>query len=202
MPQIEKYIEVKWHGRVGQGVLPTAAALAEVMAGEGKYVQAFPDFNKEKNCIFVEAYNRLSDTPVKRHSAVEEADFIVIMDPALITYAPPVTKFPAKKNIAIIVNTPAGPQRIKDKLGLRDCRVYTLDADTIAREETGKINPIPNILLMAVLVDCLGWIPMEIFKQRLQPLLSPRYPADLASAYLNSVDRCVKEVRYGNGNES
>jgi pyruvate ferredoxin oxidoreductase gamma subunit len=188
-----KYLEVKWHGRSGRGVLTTAAVLAEVLAMEGKYVQAVPDFKNDKNSAFFQAYNRLSDSPVRLHSAITAADIIVIMDPALILNVNTDIKTNAKENAVYIVNTSAAPGVIKEKLAVPDNHIFTLDTNSIIREEIGNGNSIPNVPLMSVLIRWIDWISIETFKQRLQQSLSHLLTADQLAVNIKSVDSAVEE---------
>lgn len=183
-----KYLEIKWYGRAGQGVMTAATVLAEVLAMEGKYVQACPDFSNGKSCVSVQAFNRLADTPVKLHSAVETPDIVVIMDIALFIKEHTGTKPNAGENTIYIINTPAAPEIIKEKLGILDNPLYTMDADSIGCCETGQGEAVPNIALMTVLIHCLAWIPLETFKQRLRQSLSQWLPPDQVTANLKSVD--------------
>ena len=191
----DKFLEVKWHGRPGQGVMAAAAVLAEVMALAGKYVQAFPHFNKEKNCAFVEAYNRLADTPLRLHAEIEAAGIVVIMDPTLVLHINPELKANVKENALYIVNTTAGPGVIQGKLEIPHSLIYTLDADTIIREEMGMDSPTLNIPLLTVLTHCIGGISVEVFKQRLQQVLSRRWQPKLVTAGLKSVDRGLNDFK-------
>jgi len=187
------YLEVKWYGRTGQGVLTTAAVLAEVLAMEGKYVQAVPDFQNDKNSAFFQAYNRLSDSPLRLHSAITAADIVVVMDPNLILNTNTDIKTNAKENAAYIVNTSAAPGLIKEKLAVRDNRIFTLAPDNIVREEMGNGNSTPNVPLMTVLIGWIDWISIEAFKQRLQQSLSHLLTADRLAANIKSVDSVVEE---------
>ena len=193
-----KYFEVKWYGRTGQGVLTTAVVLAEVLAMEGKYVQAVPDFNSDKNSAFFQAYNRLSDSPVRLHSAIDAADIIVIMDPNLILNTNTDIKTNAKENAVYIVNTSAAPGLIKEKLAIREDHIFTLDPDNIVREEMGNGNSTPNVPLMTVLIRWIDWISIETFKQRLQQSLSHLLTADQLAANIKSVDSVAEEFKKSN----
>ena len=196
-----KYLEVKWYGRSGQRVLTSAAVLAEVLAMEGKYVQTVPDFNSEKNSAFFQAYNRLSDSPVRLHSAIVAADIIVIMDPTLILNTNTDLKSNAKENAVYIVNTSAAPGLIKEKLTVRDNHIFTLDTDNIVREGIGNGNAIPNVPLMTVLIHWINWISIATFKQRLQQLLSHCLTAERVAANIKSVDSVVQEFKKSNNTE-
>jgi pyruvate ferredoxin oxidoreductase gamma subunit len=195
------YLEVKWYGRTGQGVLITAAVLAEVLAMEGKYVQAVPDFNNDKNSAFFQAYNRLSDSPVRLHSAIAAADIIVIMDPNLIVNTNTDIKINAKESAVYIVNTSAAPGLIKEKLAVPDKHIFTLDTDNIVREAIGNGNSTPNVPLMTVLIRWIDWISIETFKQRLQQSLSHLLTVDQLAANIKSVDSAAEEFKKSNNAE-
>lgn len=196
-----KYLEVKWFGRTGQGVMTTAAVLAEVLAMEGKYVQAVPDFNSDKNNVFFQAYNRLSDSPVRLHSAITAADIIVIMDPNMILNSTINIKTNAKENAVYIINSSAAPGLIKEKLMVPDNHIFTLDTDAIFREEIGNGNSIPNVPIMTVIIRWIDWISIETFKQRLQLSLSHLLTADRVAANIKSVDIVAEEFNKSNNAE-
>jgi pyruvate ferredoxin oxidoreductase gamma subunit len=193
-----KYLEIKWYGRTGEEVLTTAAVLAEVLAMEGKYVQTVPDYSSEKNCAFFQAYNRLSDSPVRVHSAITAADIIVIMDPNLILNTDIDIKTNAKENAVYIVDTSAPPGLIKEKLAVPANHIFILDTGIMAREESGNGNSIPNVPLMTVLIGWIDWISIDTFKQRLRESMSHLWTPGQAAANIKSVDRAAQEVKKSN----
>jgi pyruvate ferredoxin oxidoreductase gamma subunit len=187
-------LEIKWHGRAGQGVGTAASVLAEVLAMEGKYVQAFPEFDVEKRPPSVKAYNRFSAGPVKRHSTVKQADIVAVMDAALILSGD--VSANAKDDALYIVNTSYTPEFVKEKLSAAAENIYTIDADKIAREEIG--HPIPNIPMMAIIIRIIDWLPLERFTQHLGQILTSQLgdDSDLVPANLKTVNRALKEVRW------
>jgi len=196
-----RYLEIKWYGRRGQEVLTTAAVLAEVLAMEGKYVQTVPDFSSEKNSVIFQAYNRLSDSPVRVHSAIADADIVVIMDPALILNPNTSLKTNAKETAVYIVNTPAAHESIKEKLVVPDNRIFTLDTHKIVREEIGNGISIPNIPLITVLIHWIDWISIETFKQHLRQSLSLLSNAERTAVNIKTVDRVAEEFKKSNDTE-
>jgi pyruvate ferredoxin oxidoreductase gamma subunit len=196
-----RYLEIKWYGRSGQEVLTTAAVLAEVLAMEGKYVQAVPDFNSDKNSVIFQAYNRLSDSPLRVHSAITAADIVVIMDPALVLNTSTDLKTNAKENAVYIINTSAAHGSIKERLVVPDNHIFTLDTHKIVREEIGNGISIPNIPLITVLIRWIDWISIETFKQRLRQSLSHLLNAERAAANIKSVDRVAEEFKKSNNTE-
>jgi pyruvate ferredoxin oxidoreductase gamma subunit len=193
-----KYLEIKWYGRTGDEVLTTAAVLAEVLAVEGNYVQTVPGYSSEKNCAFFQAYNRLSNSPVRVHSTITAADIIVIMDPGLVLNTDIDIKTNAKENAVYIVNTSAPPGLIKEKLAVPADHIFTLDTGIITREESGNGNSIPNVPLMTVLIGWIDWISIETFKQRLRQSMSNLWTPDRAAARIRSVDRAAREFKKSN----
>jgi len=189
---MSKYLEIKWQGSAGQGVVTAAAVLAEVLAGEGKYVQAFPEFVAQKQRPSILAFNRVSDSPIKTHAGVDRAGTVVLMDVRQLLNVN--IKKNLKENAAFIVNTTYTPDFIKEKLNLsEENKIYTLDADTIAREEIDR--SIPNIPLMTIVVDVLDLIPIERFRDRLKTLLTLKLSPELAAANINTVERALNEVK-------
>jgi pyruvate ferredoxin oxidoreductase gamma subunit len=196
-----RYLEIKWYGRSGQEVLTTAAVLAEVLAMEGKYVQAVPDFNSDKNSEIFQAYNRLSDSPVRVHSAITAADIVVIMDPALVLNTSIDLKTNAKENAVYIISTSAAHGLIRERLVVPDNHIFTLDTHKIVREEIRNGTSIPNIPLITVLIRWIDWISIENFKERLRQLLSLLLNAERAEANIKSVDRVAEEFKNSNNTE-
>jgi len=189
---MSKYIEIKWQGSAGQGVVTAAAVLAEVLAGEGKYVQAFPEFIAQKQRPSILAFNRLSDTPIKTHSGVNRAGTLVLMDVRQLLTAN--VKKNLKENADFIINTTYTPEFIKEKLNLsEENKIYTLDANTIAQEEIGR--PIPNIPLMAVVLNSMDLVSMDCFRHRLKELLSLKLSPELAASNIVTVERALNEVK-------
>lgn len=187
-----KHIEIKWQGRAGQGVTTAAALLAQIMALDGKWVQAFPEFIPVKRRPSILAFNRISDTPIKSHAEVKEAGTMVLMDVRLFMHAS--FKRKIAPDAAYIINTSHEPDFIKEKLNLAETnKIYTLDADTIAAEEIGE--PFPNIPLMTVLINMMELIPVESFKEKLDRVLSLEFDSKLAAANIKTVERALKEVK-------
>jgi pyruvate ferredoxin oxidoreductase gamma subunit len=188
-----KHLEIKWQGRPGQGVVTAAAMLAEVLAQEGKYVQAFPEFIAQKRSPSILAFNRLSESPIKTHAEVDNADIVVLLDVRLLLNTD--VKKNAGENATYIINTSYNPDFIKEKLNLSEKnKVFTLDADTIANEELGQA--IPNIPLMAIVLNTVNLIPMENYQKGLKKALSLKFDPELAEANAATIERALNEVKH------
>lgn len=187
-------IEIRWHGRAGQGVVTAAVTLADVLAGEeGKYVQAFPEFGAEKRGAPILAFNRISLKPIRIHSQVYEPDIVVVTDPSLLGLID-VTDG-AKEDALFLFNTTLDIILIKKSLNLGSRKAYALDAYTIAREEIGR--PIPNVPMVASLIKITGLLDKEKFMTKLKVSLGTKLRPEVVASNLRTVERAFKEVKEG-----
>ena len=164
-------MEIRWHGRGGQGAKTGAFMLAESMIEQGKFAQGFPDYGPERMGAPIRGYNRISDDPVRVHSGVQSPDIVVVLDPTLI--ATGTITMGLKPESVLIVNSHEGPEKIKAELGVDTNRVFTVDATGIALEEMGR--PIPNTPMIGALlkvtdlaeIDKMSAILTKKFKDKL-----------------------------------
>ncbi len=184
-------LEVRWHGRAGQGVVTASQLLAEVMAKEGKHVQAFPHFGAEKRGAPIEAYTRISDEEIRIHSEIEKPDMVIVADPTLIGEVPIAEG--TDEHTYFLFNAPFEPSKIKEKLGLKSNKVYAVDATTISLEEIGR--DIPNIPILAALFKTSGLMSVERFQELIKDLLSKRFNEKIVEANLRTIERAIKEVK-------
>ncbi len=187
-------IEIRWHGRAGQGVVTAAVTLADVLASEeGIYVQAFPEFGAEKRGAPIMAFNRISQKPIRTHSQVYEPDIVVVTDPTLLGLID-VTEG-AKDDAFFLFNMTFDINLLRQRLPLGARKVFALDAYGIAREELGR--PIPNVPMVAALVKITGLLAPEKFKEKLRASLSKKLRQEVVEGNLRTVERAFKEVREG-----
>lgn len=144
-------LEIRWHGRGGQGAKTAALLLADVAFKTGKYVQGFPEYGPERMGAPITAYNRISSDPIRVHSNIYTPGLVVVVDETLL-HAVDVTAG-LKEDGAIIVNTPKSVEEIKPLLNGYAGRVYTLDAREISVKALGKYFPNSPMLAAAVAVS-------------------------------------------------
>ncbi len=152
-------IEIRWHGRGGQGAKTAALLLADVAFKTGQNVQGFPEYGPERMGAPITAYNRISADKIRVHSNIYHPDYVVVVDETLL-HTVDVTAG-LKKNGAIIVNTPKQKEEIMDQLNGYEGRVYTVDARKISVETLGK--NFPNSPMLAATVAVSGIMPRDKF---------------------------------------
>ena len=141
-------IEIRWHGRGGQGAKTAALLLADVAFKTGKNVQGFPEYGPERMGAPITAYNRISSDEIRVHSNIYHPDYVVVVDETLL-HTVDVTAG-LKEQGAIVVNTPKSPQEIAPQLNGYKGKVYTVDARKISVETLGK--NFPNSPMLAAIL--------------------------------------------------
>ena len=155
----DKMVEIRWHGRGGQGAKTACLLLADVAFTAGKHVQGFPEYGPERMGAPITAYNRISEGKCTIHSNIYEPDFVVVVDETLLSTVD-VTKG-LKKEGAIIINSGKDPSELKKFLAGYEGKVYTIDARKISETHLGK--NFPNIPMIAAVVKVSQVIDEEQF---------------------------------------
>jgi pyruvate ferredoxin oxidoreductase gamma subunit len=191
---MKETIEVRWHGRAGQGVVTAAATLADVLSKEeGIHVQAFPEFGAEKRGAPILAFNRISQKPIRLRSQVYEPDFVIVTDPSLLGMIDVTSG--AKEDAVFLLNTTFSVDRIRQRLDLGTKKVYHLDAYTIAEDELGRA--IPNVPMVAAFIKVTGFMDKESFKEKIRTSLSKKLRSEVVEMNLRTVDRAYEEAKEG-----
>lgn len=152
-------IEIRWHGRGGQGAKTAALLLADVAFKTGQNVQGFPEYGPERMGAPITAYNRISADKIRVHSNIYHPDYVVVVDETLLDSVDVTAGL--KKTGAIIINTPKSREEVLEHLGGYEGRVYTVDARKISVETLGK--NFPNSPMLAAAVAVSGVMPREKF---------------------------------------
>ncbi|MCI8587939.1 MAG: pyruvate synthase, partial [Clostridia bacterium] len=161
---MKNLIEIRWHGRGGQGAKTASLLLADAAFNTGKYIQGFPEYGPERMGAPITAYNRISDEPITIHSNIYEPDYVVVVDDTLLE-AVNVTAG-LKKDGAIIINTTKKYDDFKDNLKGYDGNVYCIDARKVSIEALGKY--FPNTPMLAAIVKVTGIMSDEEFLNDMQ----------------------------------
>ncbi len=157
-------IEIRWHGRGGQGAKTASLLLADAAFNTGKYIQGFPEYGPERMGAPITAYNRISDKPITIHSNIYEPDFVVVVDDTLLESVDVTAGL--KEDGAIIINTTKNYDYLKNVLNGYKGKVYTIDARAISIEALGKY--FPNTPMLAAIVKVSGIMTDEEFLNDMQ----------------------------------
>ncbi len=152
MTEEKSLIEIRWHGRGGQGAVTSTEMLAQAAISEGKYAQAFPSFGPERRGAPVQAFNRVdSREPVRIRADINQPDYVVVLDPSLLGKVNVTSGL--KNEGKVIVNTRKTAAEIKSEFGIK-YPVATINATKIAREVLGV--PIVNTTMLGAVIKVTG----------------------------------------------
>lgn len=189
---MSKVIEIRWHGRGGQGAKTASLLLADAAFNTGKYVQGFPEYGPERMGAPITAYNRISDDPILIHSNIYEPDYVVVVDDTLI-HSVPVTNG-LKEEGGIIVNTSKMPDEVRKDIPHYKGAIYTLDAKEISVSCLGRY--FPNTPMMGAVVAVSKIMPVDDFIKDMQHSFEHKFASKphVIEGNMNALKRSVLEV--------
>lgn len=152
-------VEIRWHGRGGQGAKTASLLLAEAAFNTGMYIQGFPEYGPERMGAPITAYNRISNEPLSVHSNIYEPDYVVVVDESLLKAVDCTAGL--KKEGGIVVNTKKTPEEVRAELKGYEGKVYTIDARTISEETLGSY--FPNTPMLAAVVKVSEVLDVDTF---------------------------------------
>lgn len=187
-------IEIRWHGRGGQGTVTAAKVLADACLNGGSYVQAFPEYGPERAGAPLKAYNRISSKEIRMHCPVLHPQVVSVVDATLID-AINVTEG-VTDDALFVVNTTKDPADIRKKLNAKDTqKVYTLDASKIAFDCIGR--PLPNSPMLAALCKITGLVDLEQLLKDVSKSFGSKFSQKIIDGNLEAVKRGFQEVKEG-----
>jgi len=177
-------VEIRWHGRGGQGAVTSAELLAQAAINEGKYAQAFPSFGPERRGAPVLAFVRISNEPIRIRAEITEPDVVVVLDPSLLRMINVASGL--KNEGTLVVNTRKSAEEIRAEFGTK-WRLATIDATKIAQELLGV--PITNTTMIGALIKATDVVDLE----SLVAPVNQRFRR-LADRNINAMKRAYEET--------
>ena len=190
---MKNLIEIRWHGRGGQGAKTASLLLADAAFNTGKYIQGFPEYGPERMGAPITAYNRISDTPITIHSNIYEPDYVVVVDDTLLTSVPVTAGL--KKDGAIVINTTKTPEQLKELLKGYEGAVYTIDARKVSEETLGKY--FPNTPMLAAIVKVAGVMTDEELLEDMKTSFKHKFAKkpEVIDGNMKALELALKEVK-------
>jgi pyruvate ferredoxin oxidoreductase gamma subunit len=188
---MEKLIEIRWHGRAGQGVVTAGELLAEAAMEEGKYFQSFPDYGPERMGAPVKSYTRISDHPIEMHCQILEPDIVVVVNPNLIGVVN-LTEGLAEDGY-VVVNTPLPPAEIREKLGLGETvKLWAVDATSIGMDTLGR--DIPSTIMLGSLARATGLVQLDSLIHLVREKLGEKLQQHVVEGNVTGLKRAYEEA--------
>jgi len=184
---VKKIVEVRWHGRGGQGAWTASELLARAAIHEGKYIQSFPEFGPERMGAPVTAFTRISKEPIRIHCAVYNPDVVAVLDPTLLKSVA-VADGLSKEGV-IIINSKDNPTEIKKALNSDRGKVWAVPATEIAIKILGM--PITNTAMLGAVAKVTNIISLE----SVEKIVKERFRRDVAEKNFAVIKEAYEEVK-------
>lgn len=186
-------IEIRWHGRGGQGAKTASLLLADAAFNTGKYIQGFPEYGPERMGAPITAYNRISDKPITIHSNIYEPDYVVVVDDTLLETVPVTAGL--KKDGAIIINTTKDANYLRNVLKNYQGAIYSIDARKVSMETLGQY--FPNTPMLAAVVKVSQIMSEEDFLNDMIGSFKHKFAKkpEVIEGNMKALEMALKEVK-------
>lgn len=190
-------IEIRWHGRGGQGTKTASLLLADIIFNSNKYVQGFPEYGPERKGAPITAYNRIDDKKIMIHNNIYNPDMVIIVDPTQISKK---LLYGLKEGGIIITNSAKEDEEIRNDLELSDdIRLYNINASEISFQNLGAVYP--NIPILTATLMVLNIFDEQDIRKYMEMEITKKFEAKLAVipgniACMNNTIEIMKE-KYG-----
>ena len=190
---MDNMIEIRWHGRGGQGAKTASLLLADAAFNTGKYIQGFPEYGPERMGAPITAYNRISTAPIRIHSNIYEPDYVVVVDDSLLESVPVTAGL--KETGAIIINTTKDANALKPLLNGYKGKVYTIDARKVSIEALGRY--FPNTPMLAAIVKVSNIMSEEEFLNDMEGSFKHKFAKkpEVIDGNMKALELALKSVK-------
>lgn len=187
-----KLVEIRWHGRGGQGAKTASLLLADAAFNTGKYIQGFPEYGPERMGAPMTAYNRISDDKITVHSNIYEPDYVVVIDDTLIESVDVTAGL--KEDGAIVVNSTKKPAELRKYLKEYKGKVCTIDARKISMETLGAY--FPNTPMLAAIVKVSGVMKDDEFLNDMVESFKHKFAKkpEVIEGNMGAIKRALNEI--------
>lgn len=190
---MSELVEIRWHGRGGQGAKTAALLLADVAFNIGKHVQGFPEYGPERMGAPITAYDRISDREIRVHSNIYEPNYVAVVDETLL-HTVDVTRG-IKKGGAILINTERSSEELMPELNGYEGRIYTINAREICDRTLGKY--FPNTPMLAAIVKITGIMEPDRFLEEMKKSLQHKFAKkpEVLEGNMEALKMALEEVK-------
>ena len=190
---MDNLIEIRWHGRGGQGAKTASLLLADAAFNTGKYIQGFPEYGPERMGAPITAYNRISSKPITIHSNIYEPDYVVVVDDTLLETVDVTSGL--KETGAIVINTTKSTDYLKNVLKGYKGDIYTIDAKKISEKTLGRY--FPNTPMLAAIVKVSKIMTDEALLEDMKDSFKHKFAKkpEVIEGNMKALEIALKEVK-------
>ncbi len=184
-------IEVRWHGRGGQGVVTSSELLAQAALKEGKYVYHAPEFGPERRGAPVRAFTRIDDEEIEQHFGIYEPDIVVVIDPTLQSETSYILQG-LKKGGVLVLNAKKPHKLLVEEAKEINAEIWYVDAYSIAMEIFGR--PFYNTPMLGALVKARELVKLESIFEAVKDRFAAR-GEEIVENNIKAIKQAYSEVK-------
>jgi 2-oxoacid:acceptor oxidoreductase gamma subunit (pyruvate/2-ketoisovalerate family) len=184
---LKNMLEVRWHGRGGQGAWTASELLARAAIKEGKYIQSFPEFGAERMGAPIRAFTRISNEPIQMHCAIYNPDVVAVLDPSLLKAVPVTEGLNDEGNL--IINSKENPAKIRKMLKTEKIKIWTVPATEIAIKILN--SPITNTVMLGAVARVTEIVNLE----SIEKVVSERFSGSTVEKNVHVIKEAYKEAK-------
>jgi pyruvate ferredoxin oxidoreductase gamma subunit len=190
----ESLVEIRWHGRGGQGTVTAAKVFADACLSGGRYTQAFPEYGPERAGAPLKAYNRVGSKELRLHCPVMNPNIVAVVDATLLD-AIDITEG-APEDASFIINSPKEAKEIRAKIKAKATqKVFVIDATKISIDTIGR--PMPNTPMVGALTKVSALLSLEAVLTDMKKSFGKKFSQKIVDGNLESISRGYGEVKEG-----
>ncbi|MBN2096921.1 MAG: 2-oxoacid:acceptor oxidoreductase family protein [Candidatus Omnitrophica bacterium] len=189
---MQELVEVRWHGRGGQGAKTAAQFLAEAALDAGKFIQAFPEYGPERAGAPIRTYTRISEKPINLHCGVVNPGYVVVIDPTLLS--PAIVEGLSDQGI-LVVNTNEPIEAVRKKTNFQKGKVGVVDATQISLDTLGR--PMPNMPMLGALLKVVPLVKLEDLYKNIKAKFLKKIGEEKTNANIAGIKKAYEQVRVG-----
>lgn len=187
----KEMLEIRWHGRGGQGAVTASKVFADSALVENKQIQAFPEYGSERQGAPIKAFTRISDKPITIHSQVTDPDIVVVLDPTLLKVVNVIEGL--AEDGKLLINTTDTPEKVRADLKVEGRTIFTIDATGISLKHLGKA--IPNTPMIGALVKATGLLDINNVAQDFKKQFQKKFREDVIEGNVKAILEAYNEVK-------
>lgn len=180
-------IEIRFHGRGGQGAVIGSEILADAAMKDGRYSQSFPTFGAERRGAPLMAFTRIDSRPIRLRCQVYEPDYVIVLDSSISKFEDLTRGL--KPEGVVVINTPLAPSKVREQKIVAKGKVFSIDASSIAMKFLGA--PIINTVILGAFSAATG----EVKLQSLFAAVEDRFPRALAERNIQAMNEAYEIVK-------
>jgi pyruvate ferredoxin oxidoreductase gamma subunit len=187
----QQLTEIRWHARAGQGAVTAAKLVAETALELDRYIQAMPEYGPERMGAPIQAFTRISETPIEIHNNIEFPDVVVVLDETLLPIVD--VQGGLADDGVLIINTCTPPEAVRAALHIEKARVACVDASGISQDTLKR--DMPNTPMIGALAKLTGLFTLEQVSAHLAKTFGKKFSQDVIDANIAAVTRAYAEVQ-------